>query len=125
MQVAVCLFFSSCLCLVSLQATAEDALKQERTLFGHLLPSYSASAAPTSKGESPAANREPKRQRTRTDEEEPDQQMLDHQDKRKRKGKGRGQAKGKRGNGDSTTSSDRQLLDQACRIHRLPADSPQ
>ena len=112
---------------MSSQATAEEALKQEQTLFGHLLPSYSASAAPTSKGERPAANREPKRQRTRTDEEEPDQQMIENQDKRKNKGKGRGQAKGKRGNGDSTTSSDREVLklmasltlqnvDQACRI---------
>ena len=36
--------------------------------------------------------------------------MPDHQDKRKHKGKGRGQAKGKRGNGESTTSSDREVL---------------
>ena len=120
MQVSVCRFFSSCSCPVSSQATAEEALKQERTLFGHLLPSYSASAAPTSKGESPAANREPKRQRTRADEEAPDQQMIENQDKRKHKGKGRGQAKGKRGNADREvlklmTSLTLQNVDQACR----------
>ena len=59
-----------------------------------------------------------KRQRTRTDEEAPDQQMLETQDKRKHKGKGRGQAKGKRGNGDSATSSDREVLKLMASLRR-------
>ena len=102
--------------------SAEDALKQERTLFGHLLPSYSASAAPTSKGESPAANREPKRQRTRTDEEadaqEPGQAQA--QGQKARTGQGEARQRGLRHffrpGGSQTHGLSDAAECQACRI---------